>query len=238
MSEIPDSLRDFRVELHTAVTRDVDRRRGLQTLLARLRPRRRRGFVAYATGAAAAVALAVALVTAGSPVQPADAAILSHVAAALTPPAGTVLHEAGTIDHAGQAAPQPFEVWAQADAPYGVTYKLGSDGSPVGSTHVSSSATGPAVHGSDVGRAPLDAAATLRALAQSGSASVVGTTTIDGVAAYELQVSGAPAANLDGTAYVAQSDYRPLRIETTSGETITYSTYEDLPAAAYPTPGA
>ena len=86
--------------------------------------------------------------------------------------------------------------------------------------------------------APLDAAATLRALVQSGNASVVGTTTIDGVAAYELQVSGAPDATLDGTAYVAQSDYRPLLIQTTSGETISYSTYEYLPASAYPSPPA
>ena len=89
----------------------------------------------------------------------------------------------------------------------------------------------------DADHAPLDAAATLRALVQSGNASVVGTTTIDGVAAYELQVSGAPAATLDGTAYVAQSDYRPLLIQTTSGETISYSTYEYLPSSACPSPG-
>ena len=93
----------------------------------------------------------------------------------------------------------------------------------------------------DSDHAPLDAAAALRALVQSGNASVVGTTTIDGVAAYELQVSGAPEPTLDGTAYVAQSDYQPLLIQTTNGETISYSTYEylpDTPANLPPLPSA
>ena len=241
-NETPHSLRDFRGQLHAAVARDLSRRHGPLTVLARLRPRRRRGFVAYAVGAAAAIALIVALVTAGSPVQSADAAVLHAVAAALTPPAGTVLHETGTITLPGQAA-QSFDLWAQSDAPHGVTYGLGPAGGPVSGSRAgsqsNSSATGPAVLNPDSDdHAPLDAAATLRALVQSGNASVVGTTTIDGVAAYELQVSGAPDATLDGTAYVAQSDYRPLLIQTTSGETISYSTYEYLPASAYPSPPA
>ena len=98
--DIPQSLRPYRGQLREAVARDLSRPRGPLTVLARLRPRRRRGFVAYAVGAAAAVALTVALVTAGSPVQSADAAILHHVADALTPPAGTILHETGTISPA------------------------------------------------------------------------------------------------------------------------------------------
>ena len=59
----------------------------------------------------------------------------------------------------------------------------------------------------------------------------------NGVAAYELQVSGAPDATLDGTAYVAQSDYQPLLIQTANDETISYSTYEYLPSSAWPSPG-
>ena len=164
-----------------------------------MRPRRRRGLVAYAVGAAAAIALTVALVTAGSPVQSADAAILRSVAAALTPPAGTILHETGTFSLPGQAA-QSFELWAQADSPYTVGGKVGPVGGAASGHHAgtTSSATLPAVQSSDTDHAPLDAAKTLRALVQSGNASLVGTTTIDGVAAYELQVSGAPAATLDG----------------------------------------
>jgi len=238
-TEIPQSLRDFRGKLHAAVARDLSRPQGPLTVLARLRPRRRRGFVAYAVGAAVAVALTVALVTAGSPVQSANAAILRHVTAALTPPAGTVLHEMGTIELPGQTA-KCFELWAQADPPYGVGGSYGPVGGPTPGWHEAgsnSSATGPAIKGSDSGRAPLDAAAALRALVQSGNASVVGTTTIDGVAAYELQVSGAPNANLDGSVDVTQSDYRPLLIRTTSGETISYSTYEYLPSSAWPSFG-
>ena len=231
--DIPQSLRVYRGQLREAVARDLSRPHGPLTVLARLRPRRRRGLVAYAVGAAAAIALTVALVTAGGPVQSADAAILRSVAAALTPPAGTILHEKGTISLPGQPA-QSFELWAQADPPYNVTYKLGSVRQGL---VFNSSATGPAVQSPDSDHAPLDAAATLRALVQSGNASLVGTTTIDGVAAYELQVSGAPDATLDGTAYVAQSDYRPLLIQTTNSETISYSTYEYLPATSYPSPG-
>jgi hypothetical protein len=230
-NEIPHSLRDFRGQLHAAVARDLTRPHGPFVLLARLRPRRRRGLVAYAVGAAAAIALTVALVTAGSPAQSADAAVLHNVATALTLPSGTILHEMGTFSMPGQAA-KSFELWAQADPPYTVGAAVGPVGGPTPGQHQAesySSATGPAIHSDSPDRAPLDAAATLRALVQSGNASVVGTTTIDGVAAYELQVSGAPAATLDGTAYVAQSDYQPLLIQTTSGETISYSTYEYLP---------
>ncbi|HMK92249.1 MAG TPA: hypothetical protein VK576_04560 [Thermoleophilia bacterium] len=237
-AHIPRGLQAYRGQLHQAVARDLSRSHGPLTVLARLRPRRRRGFIAYAVGAAAAVALAVALVTAGGPVQPADAAILHHVAAVLTPPAGTVLHEMGTIGLPGQDA-RAFELWAQADAPYGVVAKSGPVGGPTPGQHqaeTNSSATGPAVQGSG-SHAPLDAAVAVRALVQSGDATVVGTTAIDGVAAYELQVTAAPNANLDGTVYVAQSDYRPLLIKTTSGETISYSTYEYLPSSAWPAPG-
>ncbi len=237
-SDIPHNLRDFRGQLHAAVARDLRRPHGPLAVLALLRPRRRRGFVAYAVGSRRAITLTVALVTAGGPVQSADAAILHGVAAALTPPAGTALHETGTITLPGQAA-QSFDLWAQSDAPHGVTYGVGPVGGAVSGheARTNSSATAPAVLDPDSSdHAPLDAAATLRALAQSGNASVVGTTTIDGVAAYELDVSGAPDATLDGTAYVAQSDYRPLLIQTTSGETISYSTYEYLPASAYPSP--
>ena len=180
-NEIPHSLRDFRGQLHAAVERDLSRPHGPWTVLARLRPRRRRGFVAYAVGAAAAIALTVALVTAGGPVQSADAAILAHVTAALTPPAGTILHETGTLSLPGQPE-RSFELWAQADPPYGVAGSYGPVGGPTPGQHqasTNSSATGPAIQGSGSGRAPLDAAAALRALVQSGDASVVGTTTIE-----------------------------------------------------------
>ena len=227
--DIPQSLRIYRGQLHEAVTRDLSRPHGPLTVRTRLR---RRSLVALSVGAAVlAVAVAVVLATSlSAPVSSADAAILRDVAAALTPPAGTILHETGSFSLPGQAA-QSFELWAQADSPYTVGAGVGPVGGAASGHHAgtTSSATLPAVHGAGTGHEPLDAAKTLRALVQSGNASLVGSTTIDGVAAYELQVSGAPADTLDGTAYVAQSDYRPLLIQTTSGETISYSTYEYLP---------
>lgn len=98
--DIPQSLRPYRGQLREAVARDLaaGQRRG--SLIARLR---RRPLVALSVGAAAlAVAVAVVLATSlSAPVSSADAAILRHVADVLTPPAGTVLHEKGTIDLPG-----------------------------------------------------------------------------------------------------------------------------------------
>jgi hypothetical protein len=69
-------------------------------------------------------------------------------------------------------------------------------------------------------------------MVQSGQATVEGTTTINGVAAYRLSVNGGPDRFVDGTAYVAQSNYYPLEIDTTAngGERIVFQTYEYLPA--------
>ena len=236
--DIPQSLRLYRGQLREAVARDLSRPRGPLTVLARLRPRRRRGFVAYAVGAAAAVALTVALVTAGGPVQSADAAILHHVAAALTPPAGTVLHETGTITLPGQAA-QSFELWAQADPPYGVTAGSGPVGGAAGAHQATtnSSATVPAVAGARLrprtprrgGGAPRPRAVGERQRRRHH---------------YDRRGRGLRAEGQRRSqrqprrhGYVAQSDYRPLLIQTTSGETISYSTYEYLPSSAYPSPG-
>jgi hypothetical protein len=64
---------------------------------------------------------------------------------------------------------------------------------------------------------------------------VGGTSTIDGVSAYELSV-GASADVLPprSTAYVATSDYRPLVIDynANGGQTISFEAYEYLPANA------
>jgi hypothetical protein len=86
---------------------------------------------------------------------------------------------------------------------------------------------------------PDDAAAVLRSLVESGDAKIDGKTTVDGIAAYKLTVSGAAQHYLNGTVFVAKDDYRPLEIETTADgplgsvtETIRYQIYEYLPATA------
>jgi hypothetical protein len=83
-----------------------------------------------------------------------------------------------------------------------------------------------------VGEYAADLTAELRALVASGQARVEASTTLDGVPAYKLSVSGASDRFLNGTAYVAQSDYYPLEIDTTGngGERIVVQRYEYLPA--------
>jgi hypothetical protein len=56
-------------------------------------------------------------------------------------------------------------------------------------------------------------------------------TTYNGIPAYELSLHASGDTSLNGTAYVAQSDYRPLELDSTShGGRVVFSTYEYLPA--------
>jgi hypothetical protein len=80
----------------------------------------------------------------------------------------------------------------------------------------------------------VDIAQMLRSLVDSGHARVVGETTLNGIAVYELAVTGAPFG--EGTAYVARDSHYPVLIESTGGpcncaETIRFQTYEYLPAS-------
>jgi hypothetical protein len=202
MTDQPAGLAIFREQMRDAIAKDLQRRRA-----AALR---------VAAPAAIAVAAAAAIIATqafdGSSVSAADAAILHHVADALAPAPGTILHEQATVTAPWGTA--PYELWADGDAPYPYrVIKWGHEGT--GSGHATN-----------------DFAAELRAMVQDGNATVSGTTTIDGVAAYKLTVQGAPDRFLNGTADVAQSDYHPLVIDTTAngGELIRFQTYEYLPA--------
>jgi hypothetical protein len=228
MTDLHPALDDYRRLLRDAVARDLTRRA----------PRRRLHLAPVAAVVAAVIVVAV-LTIGGGPAQTANAAILRATVAALTPPPGTILHEQATVTIPG-SAPAPFELWAQANPPHAYrVIKWGHEGSFNGTSFssydastntIASGAPGP-VAGSS--HEPVDVAATLRALVQAGNAQVVGTTTIQGTPAYELSVSGSGDPWENGTAYVAQSDYRPLLIETTAdNETIDFSTYEYLPATA------
>jgi hypothetical protein len=187
----------------------------LRTAIARDRRRTPRRLIAGAAAVPVAVAIAAALLlTAGGgpQVSAADAAILRHVDAVLSPAAGTVLHEQAMVTAPGEGT-QPFELWLEGSAPH--RYQVHKWG------HV----------GFGSGGAADDPAATLRAMVQSGQATVDASTTYDGVPAYKLTVAGAPDRWLNGTAYVARSDYRPVEIDS-NGEQIRYTNYESLPATA------
>jgi len=85
----------------------------------------------------------------------------------------------------------------------------------------------PAIHAREVAHF-VDLASKLKEMVNSDQATATATT-FDGIPAYELRVNASGDQLLNGTAYVAQSDYRPLEIDSTKGR-IVFSTYEYLPA--------
>jgi hypothetical protein len=206
MTQLPPELTLFRHQLRHAIERDLEG-------MSHSRSRRRKLTFAAPVAATAAAAVSVFAATGGSPVQSANAAILHRVAAALTAPPATILHERAIVTAPWGTA--PYELWVQSAPPHSYhVMKWGREGSGTS------------------GSSYEDPAATLRSMVQSGQATVDGTASIDGVAAYKLTVSGASDRFLNGTAYVAQSDYHPLEIDTTAdgGERIVFQTYQYLPA--------
>jgi hypothetical protein len=204
MTELPAGLVLYRSQLRSAIAHDL-----------RDHPARRRALRVGlpAAGLVAAASLALTL-TSGSPVPSADAAILHHVARALSSPPDMILHERAMVTASWGTA--PYELWQETSPPYAYTVsKWGHSGTGTAS-------------------APEDFAVELRDAVSSGQATVDGSVTFHGVAAYKLTVNGTADRFVNGTAYVAQSNYYPLEIDTTAsgGELIVYQTYEYLPATA------
>jgi hypothetical protein len=104
---------------------------------------------------------------------------------------------------------------------------------PVGSggpTHtVTVTPLPPAVHAREASRGG-DLADELKQMVNSGQATAT-QTTYDGIPAYELRLHASGDQFPNGTADVAQSDYRPLEIDSTAtGEKIVFSAYDYMPA--------
>ena len=212
----------------------ADRQRGWGTRL----PRRATGLGLAIAGAAAAAIAVVALggsAGSGGPAL-ADAAIIHHIRAELTAPPGKILHEAATVTPTG-GSPMQFELWAQTgDTGVYRVIKAGTEASQSAtqnetydpSTHtVTVSPLPPAIHAREVAHSG-DPAVELKQMVNSGQATAT-PTTYDGIPAFELRVHASGDPNLNGTAYVARSDYRPLEIDSTKGRVV-FSTYEYLPA--------
>ena len=209
MTQLHTGLAVYRDQLRGAIARDLKRRRRAHV------PRRALRFAIPTAVAGVVVAGVLALTpTFEAPVQPADAAILGHVAAALTAPPGMILHERALVTVGSTT--RPYELWAQNDAPY--SYRVEKWG----------------YTGTGASSAPTDPAAMLHSLVETGHATVDALTVLDGVPAYRLTVSGSPDRFLNGTVYVSRADYRPLLIDTTAngGERIRYLTYEYVTATA------
>jgi hypothetical protein len=251
-SDIP-YLESLREELVHGVGRSNQRRH--RKLLAA------RGAALLVAVAGAAIVGVTVFGAAGPQTETANAAILHRVATALAPPAGTILHERAVVTIQGMA-PATYELWQESDSPYAYrVIKFGHEASWNGSVLASyDSSTNTIVEqpggpSSNSAYAPDDQAAQLRALVASGQARIDAYTTFDGVPAYKLTVTGASSPFLNGTVFVAKSNYHPLQIQTTlSGEdrkpggagdhssttgagsdvpeTIDFQTYEYLPATS------
>ena len=234
MTQLPAGLQTYRDQLHDAIVADLAAR-------ARSQRRARRVAAVALPGIAAAVAGVALVVPSGGSVSvsSADAAVLHHISDVLAPPPGTILHEQAMVSvHGG--TPMRFELWAQSDRSQAYRVMKWGQQSSVSPTRVenydpqTNTITIEPTPTPPLPRRPLnDLAATLRAMVHSGQATVVQHTTFAGVPAYEIRVSTSSDASLNGTAYVAASDYRPLQINTPrNGGVVKFSTYEYLPATA------
>ena len=233
-TDIPDTLVTYRSQLHAAIERDLARGTGPGRL-------KRRALALSVPATAAAATTATLLLTVGGASGPnsASAAIIRHVRAALIAPAGSILHESATVT-LPDGSSRPFELWVQTGGT-GV-YRVIKDGQEVSqsatkneiynpSTNtITVSPLPPAIHQLEVSKG-ADPAAELKRMVDSGQASAT-PTTYHGTPAYKLSVNSSSDTSLNGTAYVARSDYRPLELDSAAhpGTKVVFSTYEYLPA--------
>jgi hypothetical protein len=235
-TDIPDILVTYRSQLHAAIERDLPR--GTRT--GRLK---RRALALSVPATAAAATAATVLLTAGGASGPslASAAIIRHVRAELTAPAGSIRHESATVTLTDGSS-MPFELWARTGGTGDGTgvYRVIKDGQEVSlsateneiydpSTNtITVSPLPPAIHQREVSRG-VDLANELKRMVDSGQATAT-PTTYHGIPAYELSLNPSGDTLLNGTAYVARSDYRPLEIDYNGGGKVVFSAYEYLPA--------
>ena len=233
-TDMPDTLVTYRSQLDAAIERDLAR--GTRT--GRLK---RRALALSVPATAAAATTATVLLTAGGASGPssASAAIIRHVRAELTAaPPGSILHESATVT-LPDGSSMPFELWTRTGT--GV-YRVIKDGQEVSlsgtenkiydaSTNtVTVSPLPPAIHQREVSRG-VDLADELKRMVDSGQATAT-PTTYNGIPAYELSVNSSSDPLLNGIAYVARRDYRPLEIDSAAhpGGKVVFSAYEYLPA--------
>ena len=237
--DTPEILETYRRQLHDAIERDLARS-GLSVRVGR------RALALAVPATAVAATAATLLLSGGGGAGPslagpslANAAIIRHVRAALDAPPGSILHEAATVT-LRDGSSSPFELWEQTGGT-GVyrVIKGGGEASQSAaqnetydpSAHtVTVSPLPPEIHAREVSRGG-DLADELKQMVNSGQATAT-QATYDGIPAYELRLHASGDQFLNGTAYVAQRDYRPLEIDSavSKGEKIVFSAYEYMPA--------
>jgi hypothetical protein len=189
------------------------------------RPRLRRPLLAGVPAAAVAGLLAVAVVAlvAGNPGShgptTADAAIIRHAAAALTPPPNEILHT--KVEGDGFVS----ETWKLTSAPYSF---LGYKG-PIGAATPEAAVSGTTASWYDpatnsIHESPItkpkppqgfdDPLAQVHQALQNGEARVLGTAHVDGVNTYKIQFADEGEFGPSSlVAYVDQITYRPIVLD-------------------------
>lgn len=182
--------------------------------------RRRTRFALGSVAAAAALAAAaVALIgTSGSGPSTANAAILAHVAGAISPPANIIVHvkEAG-VQHDGTQV--SVEWWQETNAPYAIRLIKGSDGQQVegAADGTTSSLYDPRTntiyqHPDATSPTLVDPIESVRAALVNGTAQVGGTVTIGGQSLYKIELPNGVVG------YFGQTDYRPAYLDNPQGD--------------------
>ena len=232
--------------IRTALDREIARLSRSAPGDVRKAPRRarrvvRRALALSVPATAAAATAATLLLTAGGASGPslASAAIIRHVRAELNAPPGKILHESATVT-LPDGSSMPFELWVQTGGTgvyrvikYGQEVSLSDTKNEIydASTNtVTVSPLPPAIHQLEVSKGG-DPAAELKRMVESGQATAT-PTTYNGTPAYKLSVDSSSDTLLNGTAYVARSDYRPLELDSAAhpGGKAVFSAYEYLPA--------
>jgi hypothetical protein len=185
--------------------------------------------------AATGVAALIALIGTGGSAGPAsaNAAILTHVVRAISPPANLIVHvkETGTMR---DGTPVGVEWWQETNAPYAIRLIKGQAGREVegaanGTTSSLYDDAANTIYQQPDSKSPtlVDPIESVRAALVDGTAQVDSTVTIDGLSLYKIDLPNGVVAYFD------QSDYRPMYIDNPQGEggivRTRVTTYEELP---------
>ena len=231
-TDIPDTLDNYRNQLHAAIERDLAR----GTSTGRLK---RRALALGVPATAVAATAATVLLAAGGASGPSLAsAAIRHIRAELTAPPGSILHESATVT-LPDGSSMLFDLWTQPGTGVYRVIKYGQEVSQSDTENeiydpstntVTVSPLPAAVHQFEVSRGG-DPAAELKQMVESGQATAT-PTAYNGTPAYELSVNSSSDPSLNGTAYVARSDYRPLELDSAAhpGGKVVFSAYQYLPA--------
>jgi len=199
--------------------------------------RRRRRLVvgSAALATATAVAASVTLVGTGGSggPSPANAAIIAHVARAMSPPANLIVHvkETGVQP---DGTPVAVEWWQQTNPPHAVRVSKGfagqqHEGAADGTTSSLYDAGTNTIYQHPNSKPPklIDPVETVRADLANGGANVAGTVTIDGQPLYRIVLPNGVVGYFD------QTDYRPVYLDNPQADGNVVRThvltYEELP---------